>query len=151
MLVEDATSESFGKVSLPTSNDPTAVGFAVSNASLKLGILTVGEGATTRKYTGLAGAFGHAQLQGVDSLKLIVRSFSIGINRTSVTGGDRLNWNQDSLSAAGLALTNDSPTLRIGGSAGFAIAGVVYGSATVDFNQRMISGVTTRMTPVRCV
>jgi hypothetical protein len=80
-------------------------------------------------------------LQGVDSLKLIVRSFSIGINRTSVTGGDRLNWNQESLAVAGLALTNDSPTLRIGGSAGFAIAGVVYGSATVDFNQRMISGV----------
>jgi hypothetical protein len=140
-----------GAVALPSSNDPKAVGFSVSNGALDLGIFSARSGTTdgtnyvvlnqVRKYTGFEGSLGRAQLQGVDAVQLIGTSMVLQLNRTSVSGGRVLNWSLPEVTSANVALGPNSPTFRIGGSAGLSIAGVVFGSATVDVSRSVVSGV----------
>ena len=139
-----------GTVTLPASNDPAAVGFSLSGGSLRWALFTArasktGSGAysdlsSVRKYTGVSASLGKAQLQGVDSVKLIVTQLSVELSR--VSGGTAiLDWTQTAVSAAQLSLSASSPSFAIRGSAGFSIAEVVYGSATVSISKSSVSGV----------
>ena len=150
-LNEDSTSDTFGQVGLPETNDPNAVGFSVNGGSLKLGIFTAREAAangstyttlaSVRKYTGLSGALGKAQLQGVDAVKLIGTGLVFQLNRSSVSGGAVLDWTQSAVGSAGVTLGSSDPTFRIGGSVGLSMADVVFGSATVAISRTHVSGV----------
>ncbi|MEY4326059.1 MAG: hypothetical protein RIS24_2230, partial [Verrucomicrobiota bacterium] len=154
-LNEDSNDVDFGKVTLPASNDAKAVGFSVSGGSLNLGIFTARESAadgqtyetlgTVRKYTGLEGALGKAQLQGVDVVKLIGVDLFFRLNRVS-TGTAVLDWTQsfqavNPLVDAAVDLRATDPTFQIGGSAGFSIADVVFGNATINVSRSLVTGV----------
>ncbi|MFM8528582.1 MAG: hypothetical protein ACKOD2_02705, partial [Ilumatobacteraceae bacterium] len=140
----NSASTTFGRVVLPESNSPTAVGLSVANGSLNLAVFTAkpanSEG-VVRKYTGVQASLGKAQVQGVDSLKLIGTALRLDMNRTSVAGGKVLDWSQTILADGGITLTSSDATFRIGGSVGLAIADVVFGSATVDFSRSVVSGI----------
>ncbi|MFM8877970.1 MAG: hypothetical protein ACKOKG_02370, partial [Verrucomicrobiota bacterium] len=150
-LNEDSTSNTFGQVALPATNDPNAVGFSVSGGSLKLGIFTAREAAangstyttlaSVRKYTGLSGALGKAQLQGVEAVKLIGTGLVFQLNRSSVTGGAVLDWTQTAVGTVGGTLGSSDPTFRIGGSVGLSLADVVFGSATLTMSRSSVSGI----------
>jgi hypothetical protein len=137
----DSKSATFGTVVLPASNDPTAVGFAVENGTFKIAVLTVGTGASAKKFTAVDASLGRAQLQGVPDVKIIATNLSLKLNRTSVVGGTVLNWTQAPLATASIALRSTDPTFEIGGTVGLAIADVAFGSATINVARSTVSGV----------
>jgi hypothetical protein len=84
-------------------------------------------------------------LQGVDVVKLIGVNLVFRLNRVS-TGTTVLDWTQsfqttNPLADAQVDLRATDPTFQIGGSAGFSIADVVYGNATVAVSRTLVSGV----------
>src|SRR4029078_5850616 len=90
----DSTRADYGKVTLPLSTDPTAVGFFAHHGSLDLGIFTdrrtppTAAGTYTalpvaRKYTGLEASLGGAGLQGVSAVQLIATNLVFKQNSTS--------------------------------------------------------------------
>ncbi|MFM7162803.1 MAG: hypothetical protein ACKO3P_20830, partial [Planctomycetaceae bacterium] len=151
-----ALNQTNGTVTVPASNDPAAVGFSLTGGSLKWALFTARASASggaytdlssARTYTGVSASLGKAQLQGVDSVKLIVTQLSVELNRVS-GGTGALNWSQAALSEAQLPLTASSPSLAIRGSAGFSIAEVVYGSATISVSQSEVTGVDNPLSSV---
>jgi hypothetical protein len=145
------TSADFGKVTLPATDDATAVGFRIADASLNLGIFTARQRATSAsatyqtvpvtKYTGLQSELGQAQLMGVSALTLIARNLVFQLNSTSVTNGRVLDWNDTPVASANISLGPTDPTFRIGGSVGFRVADVVFGNATLNMTRRTVTGV----------
>jgi hypothetical protein len=96
---------------------------------------------TYRKYTGLEGAMGRGQLQGVDAVKIIGKDLVLKLNQTTVSGGAVLDWRQAPVAGALVALGPMDPKFRIGGSVGLSIADVVFGSATIDVSRSEVSGI----------
>ena len=150
-LNSDSTSVAFGTVTLPATNDATAVGFRIAGASMNLGIFTARQRATSAsatyqtvpvtKYTGLQSELGQAQLMGVSAFTLIARNLVFQLNATSVTNGRVLDWNDTQVASANISLGPTDPTFRIGGSVGFRVADVVFGNATLNMTRRTVSGV----------
>ncbi|NBP24818.1 MAG: hypothetical protein EBU81_09780, partial [Proteobacteria bacterium] len=150
-LNSDSTSVAFGTVTLPATNDATAVGFRIAGASMNLGIFTARQRATAAsatyqtvpvtKYTGLQSELGQAQLMGVSAFTLIARNLVFQLNATSVTNGRVLDWNDTQVASANISLGPTDPTFRIGGSVGFRVADVVFGNATLNMTRRTVSGV----------
>ena len=151
-LVRDTGRADFGTAILPSTGDPAAVGFAVEGVALRMAVLSATEWAAEvgaystmgapRRYVGLQASLGRAQLQGIDSVRLITRSLSAELNQSNV--GGRLDWTQgvpdgatgsNPLALAKLSLTTASNDLRVGGSVGLAIADVVFGSASLELTR----------------
>ena len=94
----------------------------------------------SRKYTGLEGSLGKAQLQGVDVVKVIGTGLVLQLNSASV-GGAVLDWTQPLLTGSKVGLSPTDPEFRIGGSIGLSIADVVYGSAKFAGSRGVVTGV----------
>jgi hypothetical protein len=149
-----STSTTYGRVTLPPVNDPSAVGFRVENGALDLAVFTASKESTdgtndtgltvVKKFTGFEGDLGAAQLQGVDAVKLIGTGLYLKLNRTSVTNGAVLNWTQTPLLSSNVALGPNDPTFQIGGTVALSIADLVFGRATVDVRRTQVSGVNYR-------
>ncbi|MFM8879776.1 MAG: beta strand repeat-containing protein, partial [Verrucomicrobiota bacterium] len=149
-----STSNTYGLVTLPPVNDPSAVGFRVENGALDLAVFTASKESTdgtiytglnpAKKFTGFEGDLGAAQLQGVDAVKLIGTGLYLKLNRTSVTNGAVLNWTQTPLLSSNVALGPNDPTFQIGGTVALSIADLVFGRATVDVRRTQVSGVNYR-------
>ena len=92
----------------------------------------------------------------MDVVKIIGTNLSLQLNRTSVTGGQVLDWKQTSLTtnplvSAGVDLGPTDPTFRIGGTVGLSIADVVLGNAVVAVSRSVAVSYTHVALPTNCM
>ena len=140
-LVTDVTSPQFGMVTIPDAASTAAVGFGITGGALDIGVLRVQNGGQMQRFVGVEATLGRAQLFGVPSVQAVATNLQVNLKHGPKGLGAAMDWRQAGLSAAGVDLDATSPEWRMGGTLGFSIANVVFGSATVEVARMTVEGV----------